>query len=69
MDPVQLTNPAALALPETHVFFEQTPAGFPCAITRSGLDAAGTPYALIDAPHDGIITHPHQVTQTLLRAA
>lgn len=66
MDRVQLTNPAALALPETCIFFEQTPPGFPCAITRAQLDASGTPYALIDAPHDGIITHPEAVAAHLL---
>lgn len=65
MDRVSLTNPAALALPETYVFFEQTPPGFPCAITRAELDAAGTPYTLIDAPHDGIITHPKAVAALL----
>lgn len=66
MDPVQLTNPAAFAVPETYVFFEQTPPGFPCAITRAELDATGSPYALIDAPHDGIITHAAQVAAALL---
>ncbi|MGI9606704.1 MAG: esterase/lipase family protein [Acidimicrobiales bacterium] len=68
MDRVRLTNPAALALPETYVFFERTPPGYPCAITRAELDATGTPYTLIDAPHDGIITDPDVVAAALLSA-
>ena len=66
---VTLTDPTALNLPQHHVFFTHTPTGFPCAVTRQRLDAAGGDYRLIDAPHDGIVTHPAEVAALIIELA
>jgi len=66
MDPVVLVSADAAGLPETYIFFSRTPDTFPCAITRRQLHEAGTPYRLIDAPHDGIVTESELVASALM---
>ncbi|MGI9621327.1 MAG: esterase/lipase family protein [Acidimicrobiales bacterium] len=66
MDAVRLDDARALALPESYVFFGRTPPTLPCAITRAALETAGRNYDLIDAPHDGIVSHPREVADLLL---
>lgn len=67
-DPAQVTTEAA-AVPRTYVFCSRTPESYPCATTRARLDAAGTPYIVIDAGHDAALTHPDIVADALGREA
>jgi pimeloyl-ACP methyl ester carboxylesterase len=65
LEPIVLRNPSALALPERFAFCARTPTSYPCATTRERLDAQGTPYAVLDAPHDAPVTHPELVAEWL----
>lgn len=69
MDPVWVDDEPALALAESYVFFGRTPLTFPCSITRAALDSAGRNYDLIDAPHDGIVSHARDVADLLVGLA
>jgi pimeloyl-ACP methyl ester carboxylesterase len=65
LDPLALSDPRALALPRTYVFFSRTPNTYPCAHGRQRLDAEGTAYRVIDAGHDAPVTHPGPLAETL----
>lgn len=65
LEPVVLDDPAALALPEAFAFCSGTPRTFPSWHTRSRLDAEGTPYHVVDAPHDAPLAAPEAVASWL----
>lgn len=63
LDPV----PAVPAgVPQEYVFCARTPVGYPALATRARLDAAGTPYRVIDAGHDAPLSAPGLIAQALL---
>lgn len=69
LDPLVLTNEAALALPRHYFFCRRTPDTFPCAHGRARLDAEGIPYGWLDADHDVPFTAPDKLALTLLSIA
>jgi len=69
IEPVVLTDPAALALPERFVFFERTPGSYPCAHTRSRLEQEGRPYEVLAADHDAPLNDPELVADWIERVA
>ncbi|MET7401141.1 alpha/beta hydrolase [Dactylosporangium sp. NPDC005572] len=62
LDPLPQRPPG---VPRSYVFCAHTPAGCPSWVTRSRLDAAGTPYTVIDSDHDAPLTHPAEVASAL----
>ena len=68
-EPVKLTNPAALALPRSYVFCEQTPAYFPASFTRQRFDQTGVPYRLLPTGHDCMLAAPEMVAALLCEIA
>ena len=64
LDPVVMGD-AAGAIERHRLVASQTPAGYPSAVTRQRHDREGVAYAVIDAPHDLIVSHPEAVANWL----
>lgn len=60
---VVLDEPSVL--PARYAFCSATPLGYPSTVTRARFDAGGTPYRLLDAPHDVAIAQPELVAALL----
>lgn len=65
LDQAVLTD-AGNGVPARFVFFTQTPATYPCQLTRSRLDERGIEYSTVDGPHDSPLTQPAAIAEILL---
>ncbi|MGI5176305.1 alpha/beta hydrolase [Dactylosporangium sp. CA-152071] len=65
LDPMPAHTAASASVPRTHIFCTATPPGYPAAVTRARLEAAGTPYHLIDSDHDAPMSHPADLAALL----
>jgi pimeloyl-ACP methyl ester carboxylesterase len=63
LDPVTAPPPD---VPTRVAFCRDTPAGYPCWVTRGRMDDRGEPYTVIDAGHDAPLSRPGEVTDWLL---
>lgn len=61
LDPVELDDPASLAVPRHHAFCRHTPPTFPAWATRAPREAAGHDDVVLDSPHDAPLARPDQV--------
>jgi pimeloyl-ACP methyl ester carboxylesterase len=68
LEPVALENPAASDVPTRYIFFSDTPATFPCQLTRMRLDESGQPYEVMVGPHDSPLTNATKVAELLLQS-
>jgi len=68
LEPVALENPAANDVPTRYIFFSDTPATFPCQLTRMRLDESGQPYEVMVGPHDSPLTNATTVAELLLQS-
>lgn len=66
LDPMPAPARGVSAPPRAYAFCAHTPPGYPCASTRADLDAAATPYTLLDCDHDAPLAAPWLVAQWLL---
>jgi pimeloyl-ACP methyl ester carboxylesterase len=64
LDKVSLAGAPEVA--EHFVFCTQTPTTYPCWSTRLRSDARGTPYAVIDSPHDAPLLAPDEVVAQIV---
>lgn len=69
LEPVTLTDPQALSIPERFAFCAHTPPTYPCWNTRARLDATGSAYEVLDADHDAPSSAPDLVARWLLAIA
>lgn len=68
-DPIELTEPAALALPRTYVFCRGTPAHYPSSFARARLEGEGVAIRELPCGHDAPLIAPAAVVELLLEIA
>jgi pimeloyl-ACP methyl ester carboxylesterase len=65
LDPMPDETAASASVPRQYIFCARTPAGYPAAVTRGRLAAAGTPFQVLDSGHDAPLSHPAQLAALL----
>lgn len=68
LDPALLNSDVAAAIPARYIFFSDTPATFPCQLTRIRCDEMGKLYEVVDGPHDSPITAASEIAELLLQS-
>lgn len=65
LDPVELDDPAALAIDRRYGWCSGTPAGFPSWHTRARRQDAAEPDTVLESPHDAPLAQPERVVRWL----
>jgi pimeloyl-ACP methyl ester carboxylesterase len=66
LDVVDEVASSVAGLVTGHLFFERTPAGHPVTVTRPSVEQSGVPVQTLDVGHDGIVSHPEAVAESLV---